>query len=134
MRPCMTALAGTVPILSCAEARALEARLFDGDETREWAAMQQAGLGIGDAILTDAKEIGGLPAKTRILVLVGKGHNGGDALIAAAAILRAIPLASAEIVFVFGERALRPLAAKAWRELAQHARERIVIIRCWNES
>jgi hydroxyethylthiazole kinase-like uncharacterized protein yjeF len=121
----MTALAGTVPILSCAEARALEARLFDGDEAREWVAMQRAGLGIAEAVLTDAKEIGGLPPKARILVLVGKGHNGGDALIAAASILRTLPLASAEVVFVFGERALRPLAAKAWRELTQSARERI---------
>ena len=124
----MTALAGTVPILSCAEARALEARLFDGDEAREWVAMQRAGQGIAEAVLTDAKEIGGLPAKARVLVLVGKGHNGGDALIAAASILRTLPLASAEVVFVFGERALRPLAAKTWREFAQQARERIAVI------
>src|SRR5690348_12066472 len=122
----MIALAGTVPILSCAEARALEARLFDNDEAREWAAMQREGLGIADAVLTDAKEIGGLAAQARILVLVGKGHNGGDALIAAAAILRSLPRAGAEVVFVFGERALRPLAAKAWREFAQTERERIV--------
>src|SRR5687768_6813353 len=39
----MTALAGTVPILTCDEARALETKLFGGDETREWSAMQCAG-------------------------------------------------------------------------------------------
>jgi hydroxyethylthiazole kinase-like uncharacterized protein yjeF len=58
-------------------------------------------------------------------VLVGKGHNGGDALLAARAILEKYPAACAEIVFAFGERALRPLPARAWRELAQAVGARI---------
>jgi NAD(P)H-hydrate epimerase len=65
----------------------------------------------------DFDEIGGFPAEGRVLVLVGKGHNGGDALIATQAILERFPAARAEVVFVFGERKLRPLAARAWREL-----------------
>lgn len=119
------ALAGTCPILTCDEARTLEAALFAGDEAREWAAMQQAGHAIAAAVLRDSGEIGGLPAAARLLVLVGKGHNGGDALIAAAALLRALPLARAEVVFVFGERPFRPLAAQAWRDFAQRAGDRV---------
>jgi NAD(P)H-hydrate epimerase len=112
------------PVLSCAEARTLEARLFGGDETKEWAAMQRAGRAVATAVLDDFREIGGLPLDGRILVLVGKGHNGGDALIATQAILEQFPGASAEIVFSFGHRTLRPLAARAWRELAQAAGKR----------
>ncbi|MBS0630992.1 MAG: NAD(P)H-hydrate dehydratase [Verrucomicrobia bacterium] len=106
------------PILTCAAARSLEEGLFAGDEAKEWPAMQQAGRAIARAVLADFEEIGGFPAAGRILVLVGKGHNGGDALIAAAEILRRFPAAQVELHFVFGERALRPLAARARRELS----------------
>ncbi|MDB6093511.1 MAG: carbohydrate kinase, YjeF related protein [Verrucomicrobia bacterium] len=109
------------PILSCAQAGRLEGRLFGGDEVREWPAMQRAGQKIAAAVLADFQEIGKFPGNARILVLAGKGHNGGDAMLAAAAILRIFPLARAEILFVFGERVLRPLAARAFRELAQAA-------------
>lgn len=106
------------PILTCAAARSLEEGLFAGDEAKEWAAMQQAGRAIARAVLADFEEIGGFPPGGKLLLLVGKGHNGGDALIAAAEILRQFPAAQAEVLFVFGERSLRPLAARAWRELS----------------
>jgi len=107
------------PILSCAEAAALEKSLFAGDEASEWGAMQRAGRAIAYAVLRDFEEIGGFPPDGRMLVLVGKGHNGGDALIAARAILEKFPSARAEVVFVFGERSLRPLAMRAWRETSR---------------
>ena len=118
-------LAGSHPILTCAEAAAWENKIFDGDETKEWPAMQRAGRAIAAAVLRDFEEIGGFPAAGRVLVLAGKGHNGGDALIAARAILEKSSAAQAEIVFVFGERVLRPLAMRAWRELAQAAGARV---------
>ena len=115
------------PILSCEESGAFEARLFGGDEAAEWPAMQRAGRAVAAAVLRDFEEIGGFPPAGRVLVLVGKGHNGGDALIAAQAVLAKFPAARAEVVFVFGERALRPLAARAWRELTHAVRERVVV-------
>jgi NAD(P)H-hydrate epimerase len=120
----MTALPAH-PILSCDEARAFEARLFGGDETHEWPAMQRAGRAMGAAVLNDFREIGGFSAAGRVLVLVGKGHNSGDALIAAQAILEQYPEAVADVLFVFGEQALRPLAQRAWRELLQAAPQRV---------
>ncbi|HTZ20583.1 MAG TPA: NAD(P)H-hydrate dehydratase [Opitutaceae bacterium] len=113
------------PILSCDEARALEARLFGGDEAREWPAMQCAGRAIGVAVLEDFQEIGGFSAAGRVLVLVGKGHNGGDALIATRTILEQYPQAGADVLFVFGEQALRPLTQRAWQELLQTAPQRV---------
>lgn len=111
--------AASHPILSCEATRGLETRLFGGDEAKEWLAMSRAGRAIATAVLRDFEEIGGFPffpSAGRILVLVGKGHNGGDALIAAQALRVKFPTASIDVVFVWGERALRPLAARAWRE------------------
>ena len=116
------------PILSCAEAAALERRLLGGDEAREAAAMERAGAALAEAVLRDFEEIGGWPASGRLLVLAGKGHNGGDALIAARRLLARFPLARADVVFVLGERGLRPLAQHAWRELAHQGRERVTAV------
>ncbi len=114
-----------VPALSCVAAHELEKRLLGGDERAERAAMQAAGAAIAAAVLLDFSELGDFPAQARLLVLAGKGHNGGDALIAARHILERFPKATAEVVFVFGERTLRPLAAEAWRELQQTGRARV---------
>ncbi|MBX3749672.1 MAG: NAD(P)H-hydrate dehydratase [Opitutaceae bacterium] len=113
------------PILTCAEAKDLEARLFGADESKEWAAMQAAGAAVAGAVLADFEEVGGFPATGTILVLAGKGHNGGDALLAAAQILRQHPRAHAEVWLVYGVRALRPLALRAWQELQHAAPERV---------
>ncbi len=100
------------PILSCAEARKREANLLR-DEAAEWDAMQRAGRAIATALRDDAREIGGLSNGVRLLVLAGKGHNGGDALLAAAMLLADIPGATADVVLAFGVEALRPLARRA---------------------
>ncbi|MDI1247382.1 MAG: NAD(P)H-hydrate dehydratase [Lacunisphaera sp.] len=111
------------PILTCPEAKAWEAGLLK-DETTEWAAMQRAGAAIAAAIEEDFKEIGGLPDDARILVLMGRGHNGGDALLAAQALLLAKPAATAEVLLCSGEAALRPLAQKAFAGLMQSVGQR----------
>jgi len=125
----MSALPASDPILSCAEARAFEAARFGGDEALEWPAMQRAGRALAAAVLRDFLEIGGLPpAEGRVLVLAGKGHNAGDALLAAGELLKDFPGATVDVLFVFGERALRPLAARAWRELVQRGGERVRVV------
>lgn len=106
------------PVLTCAEAKEFEAAFFGADEAREWTAMQQAGRAVADAVLRDFQELDAFPAEARVLVLAGKGHNAGDALIAARRIVEKHPQSRIEVRFVFGERALRPLAQRAWRELA----------------
>jgi len=133
------------PILPATEVGEFEARLFGGDETREWLAMQAAGRAVAEAALRDFEAIGGFPKSDgRLLVLVGKGHNGGDALIAAEAILEKHPNACAatgalaraatrvqtraEVVFVFGERALRPLAWRAWGSLQTRFPEQVQVL------
>ncbi len=116
------------PILTCEAARRLEERLFGGDEAKEWPAMRAAGRAIAAAVRRDFLEVGPWPPAARLLVLVGKGHNGGDALLAAADLLAAAPGATAEVWFFFGRRRLRPLADRAWRELQERGRERVRIV------
>jgi len=120
-------LSESVPVVSSEEARAYETRLLRGDERREWLAISAAGLGVAKAVLADSGEVGGFGSSVRILVIVGKGHNGADAMVAARELLRLIPGAKSEVCFVFGQRALRPLAQRAWRELAQLDPERVVL-------
>jgi hydroxyethylthiazole kinase-like uncharacterized protein yjeF len=118
------------PVLSTDEAKRFEATLFGGDEVKEWVAMSRAGAAIGAAVIEDFKEIGGFPqAGGRVLVLAGKGHNGGDALLAAKFILEAFPGAEVEMVLVFGERALRPLALRAWQALVHSSSGRVRTVR-----
>lgn len=73
------------PILSCAESIKFEKNYFSNSGVSEWDAMAKAGKQVGQAILTDFKEIPSANATNGILILlaIGKGHNGGDALIAA---------------------------------------------------
>ena len=113
------------PVLTAEEVKALESALLGGDEKREWRAMQAAGAGVADAVGRDFAEAGELPAAARLLVLAGKGNNAGDALIAARALLAARPAATADVLFAFGPRKLGPLAARAWRGLAESARGRV---------
>jgi NAD(P)H-hydrate epimerase len=115
----------SVPVLSPDAALALEAGLFGGDERKEWKAMVQAGRSVAQGILRDFEEIGGFPAGGRILVLAGKGNNTGDALIAAREVLERHPKARADVLFAFGSRPLKPLAARAWRGLTEAARGRV---------
>ncbi|MBP6863986.1 MAG: NAD(P)H-hydrate dehydratase [Candidatus Didemnitutus sp.] len=86
--------------------------------------MQRAGRAIARALLDDAREVGGLPDDMRLLVLAGKGHNGGDALLAAAMLLDDFPLAAADVVLVFGAQSLRPLARRALEVLRRTAAAR----------
>jgi hydroxyethylthiazole kinase-like uncharacterized protein yjeF len=104
------------PVLSCEESREWEHLLLKSTAA-EWAAMQRAGDAVATAILDDSQEIGGLPQEARLLVLVGKGHNGGDALLAAQKILREHPKAKADVLFFFQEALLKPLAKRSWRAL-----------------
>ena len=115
----MTCFPGSDPILDCAAAAAFEQSYFDGDEAREWDAMQRAGTAVADALLRDL-QMAGVPLSEpgRVLLLVGKGHNGGDALLAGARLLARTSW-TVEVGFVFGQNRLRPLAVAAWRKL-QH--------------
>ena len=76
------------PILSCSQSMDFEQRHLGGVEAEEWKAMNRAGQSLGLAILSDYREVGPVPESLRVLALLGKGHNAGDALIACEEILK----------------------------------------------
>ncbi len=109
------------PILTCAEAKAWERRLLGEDLEKSYAAMQRAGAGVGAAVMRDFTQWRHLPRDPKVLVLAGPGHNGGDALLAAQEILRARPRGQVTAVFLEPLEKFKPLAQRAWEELAKHS-------------
>ncbi|MEM0964666.1 MAG: NAD(P)H-hydrate dehydratase [Verrucomicrobiota bacterium] len=71
------------PVLSCSDAVDYERAFFSKSAESEDVVMFRAGRAIAEAIEDDFEEISGFPAKGKAIVLAGKGHNSGDALICA---------------------------------------------------
>jgi len=69
------------PVLSCAEARDFEKTILL-DESAQWEAMVSAGHAVARAVRRDFTWWKAWPASPRVLILAGKGHNTGDALLA----------------------------------------------------
>jgi NAD(P)H-hydrate epimerase len=113
------AISGSHPVLDCTAAADWEHTLLGDSETAQWSAMCRAGSSVGASLLADMEEIGGLSDNARVLTLCGKGHNGGDALIALHTILRSHPSVSACVWVVPGFAAMRPLVRRAVEELYQ---------------
>ncbi len=100
-----------VPVMSCAEAKAFERAFFSkSSEMTEEAAMTAAGTRVGEAILRECIE--GKRDISRIFVLAGKGHNGGDALVAAMRIFSAVGCFASVVFFAESEEKLAPLTRK----------------------
>lgn len=116
-----------VPVLSCSEAKILERHVLK-NKAAEWTAMGQASEAIARAVIDDFEEIGGLPANAHVLVLAGKGHNGGDALLAALALLALRPASRVAVVLCFGASALRPLARRALVRLKAKGAKRVRVV------
>ncbi len=115
------------PILTCAEAGSWEKRLLK-NEASEWAAMRRAGESIARGILDDCCEIGRLSSKARLLLLVGKGHNGGDALLAAHCLLKESPGRTVDVCLGFGESSLKPLTKRSLDELIGATGNRVRLV------
>ena len=105
------------PVLTCEQSLAFEREYFGGDKNLEWKAMNRAGTAIARQASLDVKETFGDGELQTILVLVGKGHNGGDAIIATRHLLNKNPDAVGLLVFPFGLGHLRPLVRRSLDDL-----------------
>ena len=104
------------PVLSQRDAQSLESRVLVSEEA-EWAAMQEAGRGIAEQLFADYQELGGMSKRSRVLLLLGKGHNGGDACISLRCLIEAGYEFELTVVSSHPLSALRPLALRAWDDL-----------------
>ncbi|MEK9773029.1 MAG: NAD(P)H-hydrate dehydratase [Opitutae bacterium] len=116
------------PILALSQAHAWEEEYFNGDEKLQWDVMTQAGEAVADSALRDMRELRTIPHRPRLMVLVGKGHNGADALIATRRFLRTIPTARATIWQWASKEECRPLTQRAFEELIDFASKRLEIL------
>ncbi len=98
------------------------------DEDATWEAMLRAGGAVGQGIWEDFLEIGPWPNAPRILVLAGTGHNGGDALLAAAEILRQRPAARITAVLTHPSKQLKPLTRRALERLQSQGNEQVTVL------
>ena len=108
----------THPILTCAESAAFEESILGGDPGREWDAMNQVGQQLAHQILLDFNELRPFPRDPAILVLAGKGHNAGDALLAAHQLLKARPRSQVSLLATAAPDQLRPNTRRAYDALA----------------
>ena len=105
-----------VPVLSCKQAKHFEASIL-GDQDSEWSAMQRAGQGIARQLVDDYSELRPAPEYLRVLALIGKGNNAGDALITCGQLLADYPRARVDLLLTSPAGELSPLAARALIEL-----------------
>ena len=112
----------TVPFLSCDESLAYERNLLGGDDEAEWQAMIRAGEGLADELARDLREWRNLPRTLRTLALVGKGHNGGDALVATRRLLKFLPMGQAFVLPLVSLAEAKPNLRRAWQDLEEFGR------------
>ncbi|MGJ8651919.1 MAG: NAD(P)H-hydrate dehydratase [Opitutaceae bacterium] len=104
------------PVLTCQHAGELESSILENADA-EWGAMKLAGNGVADALLLDYQELFDVPDQLRVVALVGKGHNGGDALIASARLLALYPRAKVSLLLSADASSMKPLAKRAYDQL-----------------
>lgn len=109
------------PILSCEAAAAYENEVLLSED-EEWEAMNRAGRQLAQRLLMDFSEVRPLPEAPRILVLLSKGHNSGDACLAADEILRWNPDAEILVYPLTPEAEMRDLARQAFDQIADRVR------------
>jgi NAD(P)H-hydrate epimerase len=110
---------GVYPILDNAQAIELEKQTLHSSED-EWSAMQQVGKKTSLEVLQDFQELKPIPENLTLLVLCGKGKNGGDSLLVADYIMRTMPRAKVAVLLTANSRdELHPLTEKALKEVEE---------------
>lgn len=113
----------THPFLSDREAARWESCQMVRLDNDEWKAMRRAGEGLARQLESDLRLVRKPTAQAPLsaLVLLGKGNNAGDALLALRALhLSGIPL-RARLIFALGRENLRPLMRRALEECVDAA-------------
>ena len=91
-------------VVTAAEMQSIEQRWFDSGEITLEGLMDRVGRAIADWVLTDLRaDLDNSDCDKHILALVGKGNNGGDALIAGKYLLEAGVSTTAALVLPRGE-------------------------------
>ena len=115
----------TFPLFHQNEARSFEESRLQGDSDRTLAAMKNAGRAIGASLLRDYPEFAPWPERPRILVLAGKGHNTGDALVACHRLAEDLPGLRVTLLLTTGRENWSELTAACGKELEEALGDRL---------
>ena len=107
------------PILTCKQASEFESTLLNNDQNRIWEAMSSVGYALTQEILINFQESFPFPNNATVLLLLGKGHNSGDTLLAASNLLDHFPNTKIFLYFTLGKDNLKPLVQKSLDVLTQ---------------
>ena len=110
---------GIYPILNASQSIELEKQSLHSSED-EWSVMKQFGYKTSFEVLKDFQELKPVPDNLSLLVLCGKGKNGGDSLLVADYIMRKMPRAKVVVLLASsGRDGLHPLTEKALKEIEE---------------
>jgi NAD(P)H-hydrate epimerase len=114
------------PLRSSAEVRAFE-RAALPDEGSVMHAVKEAGAAIASALHADYQEWRPWPTEPHILVLLGKGLNAADAVVACDGLARRLPGLGVTLVAAFPRSAWHPVLATVISELEQSLQDKLFI-------
>lgn len=117
------------PILSCEDSAKLERVLLDSD-SKIWEAMQSVGRQLGRGILDEYRLTRFSPDALSVFALVGKGHNGGDALLALAEMVRRGAVGKIVLAIAGRLTDLKPNTKRAFDILEKLAPDGVLSV-CW---
>ena len=120
---------GIYPILDNSQAILMEKELLQSSES-EWMAMKEVGYKTSTEVLRDFQELMPIPENMTVLVLCGKGKNGGDSLLVADYIMRTMPRSRVVVLATDARDELHPLTQKALEEV----KERVSLYEWTKES
>lgn len=113
------------PILSCEKAGEYEHSVLDSD-TKVWDAMKKVGRKLGQGILVEYRFSRYSQKSLSILGLIGKGHNGGDALLGIEEMARGGSVGRVVLVLAESESKLKPNTKQALDQLKECVSEEIL--------
>ncbi len=118
------------PVLDPSAAAQHEEERFSSGLDHEAAAMERAGravaLGVEQAL---GERFGTIPRGMPVILLIGKGHNGGDAALAAMHLARTYPALRFFAILLSEVNRMRPLTRAAWQRFCQSATE-LTLVPC----
>ena len=105
------------PVLTNQAAKDYEKAFFRDDPSEEWSMMQKVGARLGEQIYLDTLEVGGFCDNPAILLVLGKGHNAGDAVLAVDYLTQKISSLKLSVLWSTPYQARRPALQRAWSNL-----------------
>jgi len=130
----MAYLEDSDPVLSCEKAGEFEHSVLDS-ENKVWDAMKKVGRKLGQGILVEYRFSRYSQKSLSILGLIGKGHNGGDALLSMEEMARVGSVGRIVLVLAESKAKLKPNTKRALDRLKERvSKDSLTVVVCGDEG